>query len=590
KKKKTQDGGKEIKIKEQLECCDKKEEPPKAIDKPTPTSSRINNMSNNYYKNKKYDCNHDDIEIVVYPNSPTVFTLEIYSSNSYEILKIKYDILQDTPRQIISDLETLGIFKSYNKKYLLKIIKSIANELEDFKTGKIKNNACSSDNNRNLLIGIVNAARIMFLLSEFKPSGINFNSIDFNINKDLLNNVLADIDKADNINPDEEAIEIQGCFKVRGNVYYVNRTENENPKSYRIFKIFNSNYEMVESDESEDDEKEVRNKENGIEDKVGDQGIIEIKNGVENLEVKNSEAKKSHQKACSCATDENLSRIEASKIKNGENNERTKEVMFGTGAKEIKGAAAESGENPEKIKENAKECNDILEETEQQSKENKGEIKEKEFEEKETICGENRKKQDEIGTRHKEETTNLKKSSQKTASKLSSSSEELISYSNETKMEHFVINVAKANDRSPEVAEEWIKILSENDIEIVRDLRILVDEDWDELKLPVFASRSLKNALYGKNKLPVKENEQVFNQNMKDFDEKESISAFVREICRSLDKENKADLWETKLLNEDIRNVGDLRILHKDDWKKLNLTVFGSRVVKNYIFRKGKFL
>lgn len=48
----------------------------------------------------------------------------------------------------------------------------------------------------------------------------------------------------------------------------------------------------------------------------------------------------------------------------------------------------------------------------------------------------------------------------------------------------------------------------------------------------------------------------------------------------------KANEWATKLKNQDIMTVGDLRDLHDEDWAGIGLTVFALRALKNML--KGK--
>jgi WNK lysine deficient protein kinase len=69
-----------------------------------------------------------------------------------------------------------------------------------------------------------------------------------------------------------------------------------------------------------------------------------------------------------------------------------------------------------------------------------------------------------------------------------------------------VKDTALASKRGLEKAIEWLAKLKEQDIMTVGDLRDLQDDDWQSLYLllidcrglTVFASRALKNALYGK--------------------------------------------------------------------------------------------
>ncbi|CAG8462914.1 6339_t:CDS:10 [Ambispora gerdemannii] len=71
-------------------------------------------------------------------------------------------------------------------------------------------------------------------------------------------------------------------------------------------------------------------------------------------------------------------------------------------------------------------------------------------------------------------------------------------YPNETPIEDFVHETAVATNRDPEKAKEWTTKLKHQDIMTIGDLRDLLEEDWAGIGLTVFASRALKNALYGK--------------------------------------------------------------------------------------------
>ncbi len=65
-------------------------------------------------------------------------------------------------------------------------------------------------------------------------------------------------------------------------------------------------------------------------------------------------------------------------------------------------------------------------------------------------------------------------------------------------IETLVTDVATATKRGLDKAAEWLTRLKNQDIMTIGDLRDLQDEDWSSLGLTVFASRALKNALYGK--------------------------------------------------------------------------------------------
>lgn len=59
----------------------------------------------------------------------------------------------------------------------------------------------------------------------------------------------------------------------------------------------------------------------------------------------------------------------------------------------------------------------------------------------------------------------------------------------------FVEDTCKATKRTRSKAIEWTEKLKEQDILTVGDLRELMDEDWSNLGLTIFAVRALKNML-----------------------------------------------------------------------------------------------
>ncbi|KAI8149341.1 kinase-like domain-containing protein [Fennellomyces sp. T-0311] len=71
-------------------------------------------------------------------------------------------------------------------------------------------------------------------------------------------------------------------------------------------------------------------------------------------------------------------------------------------------------------------------------------------------------------------------------------------YADDTDIEVFVQDCARASHRNVDKAHEWIKKLQNQDIMTVGDLRDLHDEDWAGIGLTVFALRALKNMLKGK--------------------------------------------------------------------------------------------
>ncbi|KAI8826681.1 kinase-like domain-containing protein [Fimicolochytrium jonesii] len=71
-------------------------------------------------------------------------------------------------------------------------------------------------------------------------------------------------------------------------------------------------------------------------------------------------------------------------------------------------------------------------------------------------------------------------------------------YTDDRPIEELVMDTALATNRGTDKAYEWLAKLKDQDVMTVGDLRELHDEDWASLGLTVFASRALKNVLYGK--------------------------------------------------------------------------------------------
>ncbi|KAF9425925.1 hypothetical protein BGZ94_007098, partial [Podila epigama] len=72
-------------------------------------------------------------------------------------------------------------------------------------------------------------------------------------------------------------------------------------------------------------------------------------------------------------------------------------------------------------------------------------------------------------------------------------------YSPDAPIEDLVRDTAMAYHRSPDKANEWLVKLKNQDIMTVGDLKDLQDSDWAGFDLTVFASRALRNRLFGKN-------------------------------------------------------------------------------------------
>ncbi|GJJ68889.1 WNK lysine deficient protein kinase [Entomortierella parvispora] len=71
-------------------------------------------------------------------------------------------------------------------------------------------------------------------------------------------------------------------------------------------------------------------------------------------------------------------------------------------------------------------------------------------------------------------------------------------YSLDAPIEDLVNDTALAYHRGPDKAEEWLAKLKNQDIMTIGDLRDLQDSDWAGFDLTVFASRALRNRLFGK--------------------------------------------------------------------------------------------
>ncbi|KAI7828706.1 kinase-like domain-containing protein [Gamsiella multidivaricata] len=72
-------------------------------------------------------------------------------------------------------------------------------------------------------------------------------------------------------------------------------------------------------------------------------------------------------------------------------------------------------------------------------------------------------------------------------------------YTPNTPIEELVSDTAMAYHRGPDKVEEWLLKLKDQDIMTVGDLKDLQDSDWAGFGLTVFASRALRNRLFGKN-------------------------------------------------------------------------------------------
>lgn len=163
-------------------------------------------------------------------------------------------------------------------------------------------------------------------------------------------------------------------------------------------------------------------------------------------------------------------------------------------------------------------------------------------------------------------------------------------YDNSILIEEFAYDTAEITRRTSETAKNWIKILRNNDIYNTTDLKFLVDEDWDKLGLSVFISRAMKNMLFGLDQHPLKEKQLADNPSIKVYPPEASITDFLKDATEMCNKKECISIWENKLLAQDIRTIEELKSLHQEDWDRLGLSLFSYRVLKNIIFRKGKFM
>jgi len=67
------------------------------------------------------------------------------------------------------------------------------------------------------------------------------------------------------------------------------------------------------------------------------------------------------------------------------------------------------------------------------------------------------------------------------------------------------------------------------------------------------------------------------------------LEEFIHEIASQVHRPiEKANEWLLKLMEEDMMTVGDLRNLHDEDWTRLTLTVFATRLIRNALKMKTK--
>lgn len=165
-----------------------------------------------------------------------------------------------------------------------------------------------------------------------------------------------------------------------------------------------------------------------------------------------------------------------------------------------------------------------------------------------------------------------------------------IKYRSNCSIYQFAFDCATITGRTEETAKSWIKLLKEEHLETVFDLKLIAYEDWQKLPLTVFASRAMQNMIYGVDGTPLKEKQLPLNSKIAEYENKMKIKDFLFDVCEQICRPELVSSWEDRLLAEDIQTVGELKSLHQDDWNRLGLSVFGYRILKNTILRKGKIL
>ncbi len=72
-----------------------------------------------------------------------------------------------------------------------------------------------------------------------------------------------------------------------------------------------------------------------------------------------------------------------------------------------------------------------------------------------------------------------------------------------------------------------------------------------------------------------------------DYPNEHPIEEFILEVASNVNRPTeRAQEWLATLKAEDILTVGDLRDLLEEDWSRINLTVFATRVIKNALCGK----
>ncbi|EHY65252.1 WNK protein kinase [Nematocida ausubeli] len=152
----------------------------------------------------------------------------------------------------------------------------------------------------------------------------------------------------------------------------------------------------------------------------------------------------------------------------------------------------------------------------------------------------------------------------------------------------FVSEVALVAKRAKSIADGWAGLLRKQDIKTVGDLRMLTEEDWEMLKLPVFASRAMKNILYGEAYTLFREKMLGIDERLKEYMNESTVEDLLSETAQNHGRPEMFNVWLQKVKCQDIRTVGELKLLTEEDWEQLDLSVFSYRAIRNAIFRHCK--
>lgn len=155
-------------------------------------------------------------------------------------------------------------------------------------------------------------------------------------------------------------------------------------------------------------------------------------------------------------------------------------------------------------------------------------------------------------------------------------------------VDKFAKSVAEATNRTESTAETWAAALKSQDIKTVGDLRLLVEEDWEMMQLPVFASRAMKNALFETGYCPIKEKMLSEDETLQAYESSRPVEDLLADVANRQKRPELLSEWLQKVKCQDIRTVGEMKILQQEDWEHLDLSVFAYRVIRNAVFRQGK--